>query len=223
MKKLRTLSLTFIAFLPWAIKKRVLSLAFGYQFEAGARIGLALVDVKRLEMGPNSYIGSFTVIRNLSRLKIGEHSKIGTFNWIFGMLESGAFFTKEHERESALILGNHSAVTSRHLLDCIDLIEVGSFTTLAGFRSQYLTHAIDLRLNRQSCAPIRIGSHCFIGTGVLILKGVVVPDRCAIAAGSVVAKSLEAPDFVYAGNPVQKLRALDGTEKYYHRETGNVK
>jgi acetyltransferase-like isoleucine patch superfamily enzyme len=222
VNKLRQAVLLLVALLPWVIKKQVLSRAFGYRFDQGAYIGLALVDVRDLQMGAGSSIGSFTVIRNLAKLKLGEKAKIGTFNWVFGTLANGPHFAKERNRLSALIVGDHSAVTSRHIVDCIDQVEIGKFTIIAGFWSQLLTHSVDIRNNRQGCAPIKIGSYCFVGTGVIILKGTIIPDYCVVSAGSVVTKSLPGSGFIYGGNPVKKIRAIDQDTGYFCRVTGNI-
>ena len=220
---MRIVIILLIAILPWAVKKRLLEWFFGYKFADGSRIGFAVVDCKNLDMREYSYIGSFTVIRNLKHLELGRGAKIGTFNWIFGMLDGGLSFKEEVSRNSSLILGNHSAITSRHIIDCIDRIEIGNFSTIAGFKSQFLTHAVDLRLNRQSCAPIKIGDYCFVGTGVIILKGVEIPNRCVVGAGSVVSKTLPNPGYVYAGNPLKMIREINQSEGYFIRMTGKIR
>ncbi len=214
--------LLLVTVLPWSIRKYVLTKLFGYEFQEGARIGFAMVDARTLSMGRNSSIGSFTVIRNLKELRLEDGAKIGTFNWIFGMLEQESSFSEETNRTSALVLREHAAITSRHLIDCIDRVEIGSYATIAGYRSQFLTHSIDISRNRQSCAPIVVGSYCFIGTGVTILKGTTVPERCVVAAASVVTKSLPEENCLYGGNPARLLRRLDGSEKYFHRLDGSV-
>lgn len=48
--------------------------------------------------------------------------------------------------------------------------------------------------------PVIIGNNVWIGTGAIILPGVVLADNCVIGAGSVVTKSTE-PNTIYVGNP----------------------
>lgn len=220
----RTVILALVALLPWAIKKHLYALFFGYTFGARTRIGLAFIDVGTLDMSEGSAIGSFTFVRNLDRLVLGEGAKIGTFNWIFGMRtgRSGSHFALETGRDSSLVVGAHAAITSRHLIDCIDRVEIGEFTTVAGFRSQILTHAIDLKRNRQSCAPVLIGKRCFVGTGALILKGVSIPECSVIAAGAVVGHSFEEPGCLIGGNPAAKVREIDRDAGYFVRTSGRV-
>lgn len=54
-------------------------------------------------------------------------------------------------------------------------------------------------------APIRIGSHCWISAGVIILPGVSIGEGTVVAAGSVVTKDLE-PWILAGGVPARKLR-----------------
>lgn len=41
-----------------------------------------------------------------------------------------------------------------------------------------------------TCAPISIGDNCWIGSGVIILKGVSIGDHCVISAGCVIDKDV---------------------------------
>ena len=173
----------------------------------------------------------------LCRLLAGRHGRsrtrrrradcpfhdIGTFNWIAGYRDPArTYFADRPQRESTLELGSDAAITARHLIDCIDKISIGSFTTVAGHRSQLLTHAIDFRAGRQDCSPIVIGARCFIGTGCIILKGAEIADKVIVAAGSVVTGNLKEECSIYGGNPAAKFRSLDADAKYFTRSVGMV-
>lgn len=209
--------------MPWPIKRRLLKSLFGYELDPAARIGLALVDVRSVQLKAGARIGAFTVIRNLEALELGEDARIGTFNWIFGMVSSGDHFRRERDtRRSRLEMGRGAAITSRHLVDCIDTVEIGEFATVAGFRSQILTHSIDVHSNRQSCAPVRIGSYCFVGTGVILLPGAALPNRCVLAAGSTLTRAFDVEDSIYAGCPAALKRSLDENSAYFYRTAARV-
>ncbi len=57
-------------------------------------------------------------------------------------------------------------------------------------------------------APISVGSNTFIGTKVLILKGVTIGENCVIGAGSIVTKSVP-DDCIAAGNPARVIKKTD--------------
>ena len=55
---------------------------------------------------------------------------------------------------------------------------------------------------------ITIGNDCWIGKGVIVLAGSIIPDGVVIGANSVVSPNLEFEEFcIYAGNPIRKIRA----------------
>lgn len=194
----------------------------GYDIAWDAQIGLAWVRAQHVRLASQAKIGSFTIIRNIERLELGEEARIGTFNWIFGMLESSNHFTNEPERESALIMKRGSSLTSRHIVDCTNKVVLGAFSTVAGFRSQILTHGIDISDSRQRSAPVQIGEHCLIGSGTIILKGSVVPDKCVVAAGSVFRGNPQRSFGLYSGVPAEWQRSFDESATYFTRVVGPV-
>ena len=122
--------------------------------------------------------------------------------------DTSRHFAEETDRQPQLILGEHSAITHRHLIDCTNSVTIGKFTTFAGFQSQILTHSIDLERNRQSSSPVRIGDYCFIGTNCVLLGGSALPDYCVLGAKSLLNKNFQrnAPSLCRcSGRPVQQL------------------
>ncbi len=115
-------------------------------------------------MGESSSIGHLTVSRTPGLLRLGAHSRIGHFNWIGGEPADSPLFRGEPPRCPQSVIGNHSAVTTRHYLDCTSSIVTGDFTTVAGMRSVFFSHEIDVEAAKQRSAPITIGSYCLVGT-----------------------------------------------------------
>ena len=185
MRSLRILFQILLFPVPWPIRRRLLRLAFGYRFDRGARIGVSIVDVRRLEMGPDARIGSFNLVHELENFQMGAGSQMGAFNWITGGLLSSGLYPHAPHRRPEFHMGPHSSITGWHRFDCADIIELGAFSTMGGAGSQVFTHTADVESNHQLCAPIKIGSHCLVTTRVVLLKGVVVADYCVVAAGSV--------------------------------------
>jgi acetyltransferase-like isoleucine patch superfamily enzyme len=216
--------LTLLGFcLPWPLRRLWLQLCFGYQIHPTARISLAWVRPRRLIMEEGTAIGSLTVCKNLDLIHLKAHAQIGRGNWITGFPPGHPrHFAHEKERRPELVIGEHSAITNRHLIDCTSRVEIGRFTTFAGFQSQILTHSIDLASCRQSSAPITIGDYCFVGTNCVLLGGSSLPSHSVLAAKSLLNKPFTEPYSLYGGVPSRSLRRLPAEWEYFHRTTGSV-
>jgi acetyltransferase-like isoleucine patch superfamily enzyme len=208
--------------LPWLVRRWLLRLFCGYSFGPGARIGHSLVGCSSLSMGSAARIGHCNVIKGM-RVEMSEHASIGDFNWISSVgKESRKHFTEEPGRDPALLMGRHAALTARHYVDCSNRVEIGEFATVAGARSQILTHAIDFARNRQVSAPVRIGRYCFVGTACVVLKGAELPECSVLAAGSSLARAFDRTFTLYSGVPAQPVKALDRDAEYFRRTRGHV-
>lgn len=184
-------------------------------------LGISLIDATRIELGPKTAVGHFSIFRNLDALVLEEEARIGTFNWIFGA-RGTRHFSERPERTSTLALAHGASVTSRHILDCTDRIEIGAFTTVAGFRSQILTHSIDVVTNRQECGAVVIGPYSFIGTGAVLLKGARFPAKSVLSAGSVFAARAGEPGQIYSGVPAVPVKPLPEDAAYMRRTAPRV-
>jgi acetyltransferase-like isoleucine patch superfamily enzyme len=145
-------------------------------------------------------------------------------NWITGFpLGTGSrHYAEDSERKPQLIVSRHAAITSRHLIDCTDEVTIGAFSIFAGFRSQILTHSIDLKESRQRCQPVRIGHHCFVGTASVLLAGSALPDGSVLAAHSLLADCCETPNTLYGGVPAKAIKPIESDAKFFNRTTGYV-
>jgi hypothetical protein len=225
MRKLALLAYVLAAPLPWSLRRLALRAACGFSIHKTARISrLAFLLPAHLEMGPNSYVGAFTVCKGLDLLMIKERGHIGAFNWItaFPLGTGSRHFELDPERKPQLIVERHAAVTSRHILDCTDEIVIGAFSTFAGFRSQILTHSIDLKESRQRCKPVRIGHHCFVGTGSVLLGGSALPDCSVLGAHSLLTTCYETPGYLYGGVPARPIKQIEPGSAYFSRAEGYV-
>lgn len=211
-------------FMPWFLKKRIYRL-FGYVISDTSHVGFSWLYPDEMVLADGAKIGSLTFCKNIALLKLGTNSRIGALNWITGfpLIENyNGYFSDELNRFPSLILENESAITARHIFDCTNSIKIGSYTTIAGVRSQFFTHAIDINLSMQTSAGITIGDYCFIGTGCICLKGSVIPSYCVIGAGSVF-NSVESDEFfLFGGIPAKKLKKLSSDLAYFHRANGVV-
>lgn len=208
--------------LPWRLKRWLLARVWGYELAPTAYIGWSYIFPGHLVMRDGAYIGHLNVAIHLARMECGAYSVIGRSNWITGHPVDGAHFSHRAGRDPSFNLGDHAALTKSHLVDCTDRVEIGAFTTVAGYQSQFITHGIDLIESRQDCQPIRIGAYCLVGSRVTVIGGAVLPDRSQLAAASLLNKPHTAPLTLYAGQPAVAKRALDPEAKYFHRTCGFV-
>jgi len=219
----KTFLMLFSFLLPWQFRRSFLEKQFGYQIHPNARIGFAWILPNRLIMEEGSRIGSATVCKNIDLLHLKAHAIIGRGNWITGFpIGPSPHFAHQTGRRPELILGEHTAITNRHLLDCTNSVTIGRFTTFAGFHSQIITHSIDIEENRQSSKPVRIGDYCFIGTNCVLLGGSALPDFCVLGAKSLLNKSFTETYQLYGGVPARPIKSLSRDFKYFQRTEGFV-
>lgn len=213
-----------IMLMPWRLKRHILNKYLLYDLAPSARIGLSFVFPKFLSMGEGARIDSFVTAIHLDKMVMGENSSIGRQCWITGFPTGtdSQHFAHDTSRKSELILGKESAITKEHHIDCTNSIHIGEFTTVAGYRSQLLTHSIDLEENRQDSHPIEIGDYCFVSTGVKILGGSRLPSHSVLAAGAVLNRSFDEEWRLYGGVPAKEIKEISKDAKYFTRESGFV-
>ena len=175
-------------------------------------------------MDEGASIGHFTVGINLDRIELGKNTHIGRSNWITGFptMSGSRHFAHDCSRRSGLIVGDESAITKHHHIDCTNTIRIGHHVTVAGYYSQLLTHSIDVYEGRQDSHPIEIGDYCFVSTGVKMLGGSRLPNHSVLAAGAVLEKAMEQPYSLYGGVPAKRIKEIPEDAKYMTREKGFV-
>lgn len=212
-----------VVLLPWFLRRHVLRAIYGFKIHPTARIGFSWIFPEQLVLSEGAQIGHLNVAIHLERMELGPHAIIGRSNWITGFPKANSrHFRHRPERDAALVMGPHSAVTKRHHLDCTDRITIGAFTAVGGYASQFLTHSIDLEANRQDSAPIIIGEYCFVGTAVVVLRGAVLPARSVLGAKALLNQAHAQPGWLYAGVPARPVQALPPDAKYFSRSRGFV-
>ena len=144
-------------------------------------------------------------------------------NWITGFPTGpGRHFAHQTDRRPELIVEAHAGISSRHLIDCTARVRIGAFATVGGFRSQILTHSIDLEAGRQAAEPIEIGEYCFVGTNCVLLGGSSLPHHSVLGAQSLLNKKLDEPYRLYGGVPAKPLKELSKEMEYFRRTEGFV-
>lgn len=126
---------------------------------------------------------------------------------------SFSFSSKLHDLPEVRI-GDNTFVGHNTSFVAARKIEIGSHCLLSenveirdndGHPNDYLSRRNNLPPLPESVKPVYIGNDVWIGTGVLILKGVTVGDRSIIAARSVVTSDIPS-DSIVAGVPAKIIR-----------------
>lgn len=210
----RILIQLFLMLFPWSVRRAGLKAILKYEIDSSARIGFSLMGGRVLKMGKRCRIGHLNYFRRIDSVVLEDDSDIGNLNWFTGGAQIG---------EGALLLmKEHSAITSRHYFDVQANIQVGRYSTIAGVRSTFLTHEIDLSIPKQGAAPIVIGDYCFLSSNLVVLSGIAIASHSVVAAGAVVSKSLNEEWMLYAGVPARPVKRLEVNLGYFSRERGYV-
>jgi acetyltransferase-like isoleucine patch superfamily enzyme len=209
-----------LIFFPWSFRRRLLIWRYGWVIDPSARIGISILLPRMLKMGPKSRIHNLVFCKRIDLVEMGEDSGIATGTFITGFAtDNKHFFHHCDDRRCELILGRSAGITSRHFIDCNGGVYIGDFTTVAGIRTQILTHSIDVYCNRQDAKSIKIGKYCFIGSGCILLPGCVLPDYSILGAGAVLTKAYTKKGCLYAGSPAREVKELDiDSIPYFKRE-----
>ena len=203
---------------PNAVRLFIYRRLFGYRIAPTAVVGRSFIVVDELEMAAGAHIGPLNILRGCRLVQLDENAYFGFLNWVNGVRREGAYVGLE--RDPSLYMRRESMVTSLHMFDCSDAIEIGEFCAIAGCFTQILTHSVDLYAARQSTAPVRTGPHSFIANRCMILAGSDIAERVVVGAGSVVIRSLPQKRTLYAGNPARPIKEMPEETGWFTRTTG---
>ncbi|SDG47500.1 acyltransferase [Psychroflexus sediminis] len=214
-----------VVFFPWKIKRWLLVKIWKYELHPTSKIGLSYIFPVKLIMDEYSSIGHFNIAINLEQIILGQKSSIARSNWITGYptnKKKSLHFTHQIGRRSELIIGNDSAITKHHHIDCTNQILIGDYVTIAGYYSQFLTHSINIYDSKQDSKPIKIGDYCFVGTNSVLLGGANLPAYSVLGAKSLLNKDFNEGYTLYGGVPAKPISRISSEAKYFIREEGFV-
>jgi galactoside O-acetyltransferase len=142
-----------------------------------------VINIQNLELGIFSQIDDFCFINSGIKCKIGRNVHIASFTTIVGGGECH--------------IGDFSGLSAGCRL----------ITATDDFTGPYLTNpTVPGEYTNVTKGAIRIGKHAIIGTNTVIFPNVTIGDGCAVGAGAVIRKDLEAWTVYAMSNG--KLKAL---------------
>lgn len=159
---------------------------------------------------------SFVTFESFS---LGKAASLGQWNWVSA---AGELECIAGPKFGTLRLADGAAVTSRHYFDASGGICIGQFSTVAGVRSVFLTHEIDINESRQTCQSIEIGEYALVSSCVKVVAGATIPDRSLVAMGSVITRAPLDPQTLIAGVPARSKAKLSPESKYFARSHPRV-
>lgn len=124
--------------------------------------------------------------------------------------------------DARIEIGDHSGLSST-LVSARRSVSIGRYVSIGGnvriFDHDF--HSLDWTKRRPGggdakhvhSSAVVIEDDVFIGTGVIILKGVHIGARSIVAAGSVVTAGIIPPDSLVAGNPARVIRTMQLSDR----------
>jgi acetyltransferase-like isoleucine patch superfamily enzyme len=213
----RTATHLALALAPRAVKVPIYRRVFGFEIADDARIGVSVLDVDHLALGPGARIGHGNLllrtrrvavdrrglIGHLNVLRGGEEIRLGPFATVlrFNVLNSIPDNDAAGPTDPRLLLDAGAYVVSGHRLDFTDRISLGKNVIVAGRNSSFWTH------NRQATAPIDIGDYSYVGSEVRLAPGAGLGPWSILGLGAVLTSRAEGRS-VLGGVPAKVIRAV---------------
>jgi len=210
-----------VGMLPSGWVKRYLLCLSGWEIDPTAVFGpTLLLRVERMVLGPNCRIGFLNVMRDLKSVELEEGAIIGQWNWMSAALPLIGQSSPASAGRFKML--RQSSMSSRHYVDASGGVTIGAFATVAGVRSTFITHGVDINSSMQSTARVEIGDYSILGSNSKLTPGSTVPSHSFVAMGSVVTRGLDEPYKLYAGTPARAVRNIPRQASYFARRVGPV-
>jgi len=161
-----------------------------------------LENMQFKHLGKNVLISEKAAIYNSEMMSIGDNSRIDDFCVVSGKVSIGK---NVHFAVFNNISGGELGITFEDFSGLAYGCHV--FTQSDDYIGNTLTNpTVPDEFKREIKKKVRIGKHCIVGTGSIILPGVDMADGCSLGAMSMLTKSTE-PWGVYFGVPAKKIKS----------------
>lgn len=165
----------------------------------------------QLTMDEGNRLAVPLLINGQGTIKIGRKNNFG-FK-IAPMLGDGAILIQARTPWAKITIGENNTSSNNTSIVATDSITIGHRCQIGDFVAIYDTdfHEINPATRSDSkgkCSPVHIGNNVWLGSRVMVLKGVTIGDNSVVAAMSVCTKSLPA-NCVAAGCPARVIKTID--------------
>lgn len=163
--------------------------------------------LQKQNIGNNSYIDPSTQVVGWKHIRIGENSIISEDTW---------FNVNHREVDNiSIVIGDYCFVGKRNFFTSGNLIKIGDYC-LTGINCSFLGsgHIFDspflpyITAGTTDKGVIEIGSNCWLGANVTVLKNIKIGYGSIIGAGSVINRNIP-PLSVVVGNPCRVIKRFD--------------
>lgn len=125
----------------------------------------------------------------------------------------GEILLQARGHRSSISIGAHTLMSNNITIISMKSVDIGEGCQIGDMVSLMDCdfHEIEPSTRNKSHGhidPVVIGNNCWLGSRVMVLKGVTIGDNSVIAAGSVVTRSLPA-NVIAGGIPAKVIRQLD--------------
>lgn len=146
-------------------------------------------------------------------LRIGAENVFGYAPAI--RLGNGEILLQPRALESRIIIGRGNSFSNNVALVAMGEISIGDGCQIGDQVVIYDCDFHELDPGRRNSGfgpvrPVRIGNNVWLGSQVMVLKGVSIGDNTVVGAMSLVTRPLPA-NCIAAGNPARIIRMLDGS------------
>lgn len=156
-----------------------------------------------LSLGTNVLISEKASIYNASKIRIGNNVRIDDFC----ILSAG---------EHGICLGNYIHIACYTSLIGKEAITLADYANLSSRVSIYSSNddysgenmtnpMVPAEFTNVAHRPVSVGRHCIVGSGTVILPGVIMEEGSAAGALSLVTKNCDAFG-IYAGTPARLIK-----------------
>jgi acetyltransferase-like isoleucine patch superfamily enzyme len=170
-----------------------------------SRVRLFFYGMLGMKMGRRNRMEGKGRCRRLTQIQIGEFNSFTQGCWLWPV---DAPFDGIR-----ISIGSHNYFNRNLMIDACGSVEIGDRNMFGPdiyitdsnhtFREGIAPHQLPMDVGK-----VRIGNHCWIGAGAIILKNVELGDGCVVGAGTVVTKSFPSGS-VIAGVPAKLIRQSD--------------